>query len=97
MPVSCTADEAGQFVRRKDWYLKGNNVDSKTGLSVDDCQNWCAGFEGCRSFDYETGKQKCYLHKVVSSDNGVKMKEGKGNIYGELCSGMNTCTLNVLY
>ena len=88
VPVSCTPDEVGKFVRRKDWYLSGNNVDAKSYVSVDECQNFCAGYTGCRSFDYQTGNRNCFLHKVVSSDIGVNMQEGANHIYGEFCSGM---------
>ena len=84
----CTSENAGQFVRKNGWYLKGRNIKDRKGLSVDECQNWCAEYAGCQSFDYAKGKQKCFLHKVTSADKGVKMKAGKDQIYGELCPGM---------
>ena len=87
---SCTPDNAGQFVLRKGWYLQGNNVASKGSISLDNCKKWCKAYAGCRSFDYEDANDKCYLHKVMSFSKGVQMKKGgQGNIYGELCSGMD--------
>ena len=86
----CTSNKAGQFVRKEGWYLKKRDIKVQKGLSVDECQNWCAEYAGCQSFDYERSKQKCFLHKVVSSDKGVKMKEATDKLYGELCPGMET-------
>lgn len=91
--MSCTPDEVGKFVRRKEWFLPGNNVANKGVASVDACQEWCSKYTGCRSFDYDTQSRRCYLHKVVSSDNGVKMGEKAGLIYGELCSGMKASNI----
>ena len=87
-PVSCKPDQAGEFVLREDWKLKGKNIKKKRGISLEDCKDFCLGFDGCASFDYDPKKKKCYLQRVKSSDKGVKMVRKEKKIYGEKCPGM---------
>ena len=92
--MPCTSAKAGQFVLRKGWYLSGRpKIATKWGLSVQQCQTWCAKYAGCRSFDLiQTRNGFCSLHKVGSSGTGIVMKKGPRATYGELCPGMDSRT-----